>query len=91
MEITVCVTFYGGKGHLNLTVIPADYDTTGYTSSGCYSYELKAGQYDLSLEGVAPPGGLLLEVRDDHEKLIALKEVKKEGFFQRFLPVVIKR
>jgi len=87
MDVSVCVTFYEGRGHLNLTIIPSDYDTTRYSGSGCYVFTLEKGNYDLSLEGVSPAGGLLVEVFDGQEKLLAKKQVKKEGFFQRFLPL----
>jgi hypothetical protein len=87
MQITVCVTFFEGRGHLNLFIVPSDYEITRYNSSGCYHFELEPGNYDLSLEGVAPAGGVKLEVLDADEKVIAKKQVKKEGVFQRYLPV----
>ena len=89
MNITICVTFFEGKGHCNVNVIPSEYETFLFSKTSCADYELPPGSYDIAMVGVSPPGGTLLEVHDDNDILIGKKEIKKEGFFSKFLTITI--
>ncbi|HEY8388883.1 MAG TPA: hypothetical protein VIK74_09780 [Parasegetibacter sp.] len=85
MEISICATFYSGKGHLNIIILHSDYKPQRYESSGCYIFSLEPGEWEASLQGVAPQGGVLVEVFDAREHLIGSKKISKEGTFNRFL------
>jgi hypothetical protein len=84
MEIEIKITFFGGKGHCNVTIIPSDYETTHYAESGSYLFELEKGFYDIELQGVSAER-VELEVIDADGNLLAEKEIKKEGNFMRSL------
>ena len=84
MKVKICVTFFEDKGHCFVTIIPSDYEETKFTKSECYFYELKAGSYEVALQGVSA-GRVLVEVLDENESEIGRKEIKKQGEFQRSL------
>lgn len=89
MEITICLTFLGGKGHCNLNVIPSDFETFKFTKTSCAGYNLKPGTYSLAVVGVSPAGGTVIEVSNPLGTQIARKEIKKEGNFSRFITITI--
>ena len=88
MEIEIKITFFGGKGHCNVTIIPTDYETTKYLSSGSFLFELEKGAYDIELQGVSAER-VLVEVINPEGSLIGDKEIKKEGNFMRALDIII--
>jgi len=89
MDITICLTFFEGKGHCNLNIIPSDFQTFKFTKSSCAAYKLQPGTYSVAVVGVSPIGGTLIEVSDAAGKQIAKKEIKKEGNFSRFITITI--
>ena len=88
MEIEIKITFFGGRGHCNVTVIPSDYETTEYSSSGSFLFELEEGTYDVELQGVSAERVMVEAINPDGE-IIANKEIKKEGNFMRSMDLVI--
>lgn len=88
MEIEISVTFFGGKGHCNVTVIPSDYETTHYSETDSYFFELADGAYDIELEGVSAER-VVVEVFNPDKESIGRKEIKKEGQFTRSLDITV--
>jgi hypothetical protein len=88
MEIEIRITFFGGRGHCNVTIIPSDYETTKYSSSGSFLFELENGAYDVELQGVSAER-VVVEVFQPDGELIGEKEIKKQGNFLRFLDITI--
>jgi hypothetical protein len=88
MEIEIKVSFFGGKGHCNVTVIPSDYETTRYEKTRSFFFELPKGSYNLQLQGVSAER-VLVEVINPEGKVIGIKEIKKEGAFMRSLDVEV--
>ncbi len=88
MEIEIKITFFGGRGHCNLTIIPTDYETTEYDSSGSFLFELDKGTYDVALQGVSPER-VVVEAIDPDGQIIADKEIVKQGNFLRTMDLVI--
>lgn len=88
MEIEIKITFFGGKGHCNLTIIPTDYETTEYDSSGSFLFELETGTYDVALQGVSAER-VLVEAFNPDGELLADKEIRKQGNFLRSMDLVI--
>lgn len=84
MKIKICVTFFEGRGHCSVTIIPSDYEIKKYTRSECYFWELDTGSYEIALQGVSG-GRVLIEVLNEEDEEIARKEIKKQGVFQRSL------
>lgn len=88
MEIEIKITFFGGKGHCNVTVIPSDYETTHYPSSKSFLFELDKAAYDIELQGVSAQRVLVEVFNPDGEKL-GEKDIKKEGNFMRSLDIIV--
>ncbi len=88
MEIEIKIDFFGGRGHCNVTIIPSDYETTEYTSSGSFLFELEQGAYDVALQGVSAER-VVVEAINPNGEVIADKEIKKEGNFMRSMDLVI--
>ena len=88
MEIEIRITFFGGRGHCNVTIIPSDYETTKYSSSGSFLFELANGAYDVELQGVSAER-VVVEVFKPDGELIGEKEIRKQGNFLRFLDITI--
>jgi hypothetical protein len=88
MEIEIKITFFGGRGHCNVTIIPTDYETTEYDSSGSFLFELENGTYDVELQGVSAER-LVVEAFNPDGELIADKEIRKQGSFMRSMDLVI--
>lgn len=88
MEIEIRITFFGGRGHCNVTIIPSDYETTKYSSSGSFLFELENGAYDVELQGVSAER-VVVEVFKPDGELIGEKEIRKQGNFLRFLDITI--
>ena len=88
MEIEIRITFFGGRGHCNVTIIPSDYETTKYSSSGSFLFELENGAYDVELQGVSAERVVVQVFKADGE-LIGEKEIRKQGNFLRFLDITI--
>lgn len=88
MEIEIKIDFFGGRGHCNVTIIPSDYETTEYTSSGSFLFELEQGSYDVALQGVSAER-VVVEALNPNGEIIADKEIRKEGNFLRSMDLVI--
>ena len=88
MEIEIRITFFGGRGHCNVTITPSDYETTKYSSSGSFLFELENGAYDVELQGVSAER-VVVEVFKPDGELIGEKEIRKQGNFLRFLDITI--
>jgi hypothetical protein len=88
MKITICVSFFEGKGHCFVSIIPSDYEEIKYTKSECYFYELASGSYEIALNGVSG-GRVVVEVLNEDNEEIGRKEIKREGVFQRSLFITI--
>ena len=88
MEIEIKITFFGGRGHCNVTIIPSDYETTHYPHTMSFLFELEKGAYDIELQGVSAER-VLVEVFNPDGELLGDKEIKKEGNFMRSLDITV--
>ena len=88
MEIEIKVTFFGGRGHCNVTIIVSDYETTKYSSSRSFFFELESGSYNIQLQGVSAES-VLVEVLNPDKEVIGEKKINKEGNFMRSLTITI--